>query len=485
MTFGRLVGDEAGIAARYLAAMPDAAAKRPNLLYIMCDELRWSEVGCYGHERARTPHMDAFAVEGTRVEHAVSNSPVCMAARSIVLSGQHARTCAGSAGNPCLKWRRDGDGEHGWLFDNYAPPQKVGFNDPTLPQLLQRAGYHTRAVGKWHVDAWPHDLGFDDYLIPRNHHAHTAQPFTENGGPEFCPSGFSVDYEADRVCDFFNTDVAGDEPWFLYYNISPPHMPLADMPEKYLSMFNPADAILRPNVLEGWEPTEAMRLTYLWDYRHYFNKMPHATKLPHEGFGLRELTALYWGATAWVDDVLGRVLQSLDDAGHADDTLVVFTSDHGDILGSHGRMGKSTLHEESYRIPFLARGPGVAGGRVLDDGVASLVDIAPTFLAAAGADIPGHLHGVNLLPALAGDAALPSHAIIETAPDGTGVRTPTHVYGLERDGQTLTDNAHRFHDLTDDPHQLGRCEDDAVAANLDNIVREWDARTPWHAMPEK
>ena len=456
---------------------------RPNLLYVMCDELRWSEVGCYGHERVRTPHMDQMARDGARVEHAVSNSPVCMAARSIVLSGQHARTCQGSAGNPSLRWRRDGDGERGWLFDAYAPPRKIGFADPALPELLQGAGYHTRAVGKWHVDAWPHELGFDDYLIPRNHHAHTAQPFTENGGPEFCPSGFSVDYEADRVCDFFNTDMAGDQPWFLYYNISPPHMPLADMPERYLSMFDPADALLRPNVPDGWQPTRDMTLTYLWDYRHYLNHLPHTLTLPRDDFGLRDLTALYWGAVAWVDDTLGRVLRALDDAGHADDTLVVFTSDHGDILGSHGRMGKSTLHEESYRIPFLARGPGVAQGRVLGDGVASLVDVAPTFLAAAGASVPEHLHGTDLLPALGGEGSLPDHAIIETAPDGTGVRTATHLYGLPRDGHALGDAPHRFHDLRSDPYQLHQGDDPDTAARLDTILRTWNSQAPWLPTP--
>ena len=443
---------------------------RPNLLYVMCDELRWCEPSCYGGP-VPTPNLDALVARGVRVEHAVSNAPVCMPARSVVLSGQHARTCTGHANNTALRFARDADGSIGWCFDAYAPPVKCGFPNATLPELLRDAGYRTRAVGKWHVDAWPHDLGFDSYLIPRNHHAHTAQPFCEDGGPEFAPAGFSVDYEADRVRGFLAGD--HDRPWFLYYNVSPPHMPLADMPERYLTMFDPADVELRPNVPAGFGPSADMTATYLWDYRHYLNHMPHA-KRSAEGVGLRELIALYRGATAWVDDTLGRVLEAVPG-----DTLVVFTSDHGDLLGSHGRMGKATLDEESYRVPMVLAGPDLPAGRVADDGVASLLDVAPTLLSAAGVEVPGHMQGIDLLPALRGEASLPDAAVVETGGDGTGVRTATHLYALPRDGRSLGGTPHRFHDLRDDPHQLARRDDAAVAADLDARLRAWDAATPW------
>ena len=459
--------------------------RRPNLLYVMCDELRWCGLGCYGGPLARTPHLDALAARGVRCEHAVSNAPVCMPARSVVLSGQHARTCTGTANNTALRWRRDGDGRRGWMFDAYAPPQKCGFPDATLPELLRDAGYHTRAVGKWHVDAWPHEIGFDRYLIPRNHHAHSAQPFTEDGGPEFVPAGFSVDYEADRVCEFLAGD--HDRPWFLYYNVSPPHMPLADMPEKYLAMFDPAEVgeiLSRPNIPDGFRPSEANIRAYLWDYRAYNNYLPHAMRIA-DGYGLAELVALYLGATAWVDDTVGRVMSALDAAGSADDTLVVFTSDHGDMLGSHGRMGKSCLYEEGCRVPFLASGPGLPRGTLAARGVASLVDVAPTLLDAAGLDRPAHLHGTSLVPMLRGDADGPDAAVVETSEDGTGLRTLTHSYGLPRDdgnGNALADEPHRFHDLTIDPYQLAPLSPaDApdVAADLDARLRAWDAATPW------
>ena len=448
---------------------------RPNLLFIMCDELRWCDVGCYGDAAARTPHMDRLAREGVRIEHAISNAPVCMPARSVVLSGQHARTCTGTANNTALRFTRDADGEKGWCFDYYAPPKKAALPEATLPELLRGAGYHTRAVGKWHVDAWPHEVGFDDYRIPRNHHAHTAQPFTHNGGPEYCPAGFSVEHEADAVCDFLANP--GERPWFLYYNISPPHMPLADMPQKYLEMFDPADVARRGNVPAGFEPTPEQRSTYLWDFRQYLAHLPSAAA---EGAAatLETLIALYRGATAWVDDTLGRVLAALEKSGAAENTLVVFTSDHGDMLGSHGLMGKANLYEESIRVPMLVRGPGLPRGRVADDGVGSLLDVAPTLLAVAGLDVPDHMHGVDLLPALRGDAALPEHAIIETGGDGVGIRTPDTLLGLRRgDDGRLADRPHKHYDLLSDPLQLQPLDADANA--LCEQLQAWDAATPW------
>jgi choline-sulfatase len=458
-------------------------ADRPNLLVILCDELRWAEVGCYGHPVVRTPNLDALAQEGMRCETAISNAPVCVAARSVVLSGQYARSCTGTPNNTALRFNADDRSRSGWLFEAYAPPTRVAFPNATLPELLRDAGYHTRTIGKWHVDAWPHHLGFDHYVIPRAHHAHSAQLFTENGGPEFCPPGFSVDFEAERFEQFVSNEQSA-RPWFCYYNISPPHMPLADMPERYLTMYDPADVVLRANVPQPFDDAahaDTFR-TYRWDYRHYLNRMPHADELP-EGFGLRELTALYYGAITWVDDTVGRILAALEATGQADDTLVVFTSDHGDNFGSHGLFGKSHLIDESCRIPMLFRGPGVSKG-VATRAVPSLVDLAATLLTAAGCDVPGHLQGTALDGMLAGGQG-PSHAIIETTPDGCGIRTPTHLLGRPWDGgmrrRTLAAPPHRFHDVRADPLQLETCQDLATLRSLDTTLSQWNTVTPWMA----
>ncbi|MEM6313220.1 MAG: sulfatase-like hydrolase/transferase [Planctomycetota bacterium] len=453
---------------------------RPNLLYIMCDELRWSEVGAYGHPVVRTPNFDAFAQQGTRFETAVSNCPVCVPARSIVLSGQHARRSHGLTGNGACHFT-DHRGNKGWCFYPYAPKQREAFPDATFPELLKSAGYHTAAIGKWHVDAWPHHLGFDDYLIPRAHHAHAAQLFTHNGGPEFAAPGFSVDYEADKVCEFFDQRTGQSEPWMMYYNISPPHMPLAEQPEKYLTMYDPAEVVLRGNEPVPFDNAAKRNnfTTYLWDYRDYFAQLPHAKELP-DGFTLEHLLALYYGATTWVDDVLGRVLAGLEQSGMADDTIVIFTADHGDNFGCHDRFGKAKLLEESYRVPMAVRGPGVRA-RVCGDTIGSLVDIGPTLLEAAGVDVPAHMHGTSLMPTLTEAKPGPAHAFIESAPDGVGVRTLSHLYGIgwERE-PTLGERCSIFTDLETDPLQMSPLPDEGdLATELRGMVEAFDARTPW------
>ena len=466
-------------------------AMNPNLLLIVCDEMRWCELGCYGHDVVRSPRLDRLAADGVRVQHMVSNAPVCLPARSVILSGQHARTCIGREGNTALQFRRDHDGSRGWCFDVYAPPRPPAgqrrrvLPGPTLPELLRDGGYRTRCIGKWHVDAWPDEVGYDDWLICRTHHANSGQLYTHNGGPEFSPPGFGPDFEADRAAAAIAGDgsAADGRPWFCHLNLGPPHMPLADMPDRYLDLYEPAGIPLRANVPQPFDNEKHLETykTYRWDYRHYLAHMPHAERLP-DGFDIHALTALYWGAVTWIDDVVGRVLDALDASGQADETLVLFTSDHGDMLGSHGRFGKSSLYEESVRVPLIARGPGLPRGGVPSDGVASLVDLTPTLLEAAGLDRPEAMQGESLWPMLRGEAAGPEAAFIESVDDGIGIRTPRHLYGLRRDGEGLADRPHHFDDLAENPFQ-----DEAVpqphspgqAERLDRLLRGWDDQTPW------
>ncbi|MEX0746092.1 MAG: sulfatase-like hydrolase/transferase [Phycisphaeraceae bacterium] len=454
---------------------------KPNILFIMCDELRAFELGCYGHPAIRTPHIDALAEQGVRFDVGVSSAPVCQPARAVVLSGQYARTCRGGVNNEAWLPKQGG-----WIMPQWPRRGRPELPDPTLPELLRGHGYHTSAIGKWHAACWPDDIGFDDYLIPATQHAHSAQWFTQNGGPVFTPPGFSVDYEADRVCDFLERRRDADEPWFLYYNLSPPHMPLADAPQRYLEMYRDDDAVIRGNVdLDTpLENQTSKFLTYLWDYRYYRDGLPYASTLP-DGFDLRRLHAMYMGLTTWVDDKVGQVIAALDRLGLRDDTVVVFTSDHGDNLGSHALLGKSQLIEESIRIPFVVRGPNIPAGRVATQ-VASLVDVGTTLLSLAGAPPARHLQGQNLVPVLRGERATLdcNMAFIESS-EGCGVRTPTQLLGVPwaEDRRSLADRPHRFHDLPQDPWQLDNQVGSAAWARpvreLEAQLRQWDQRTPW------
>jgi choline-sulfatase len=457
--------------------------KKPNLIVCMADQLRWSELGCYGHPTIRTPHLDAMAAGGVRFDTAVSNAPVCMPARSVVLAGQYARTCCGTLTN--ANWP-GGASYRDAGFPQWPTGARKHLPDPTLPETLREAGYATHAIGKWHIEAWPDAVGFDHYCIPAHHHAHSAQWFIEDGGQPFSPPGFSVDYEADRVCELIAQQSDADAPFFLYYNISPPHMPLADAPEKYLNMYSRDDVVSRLNIPDGYQPDPEYMLTYLWDYRHYRDHLPFTRELP-DGCDLIELTRLYMGLTTWVDDCVGRMMAALAEAGLADDTLVIFTADHGDNLGSHGRMGKGHLQEESIRVPMIAAGgPGVISPGTVSRRVSSLVDLAPTLLTSAGLRVPDHMPGRSLGDALADEDSLNDNfALIEACGEGYGIRTATHLLGFRAKSpwHEIAEQPHAFYDLRDDPYEqnnlIGTAEQRDVAEALAARVRRHHAETPW------
>ncbi|MBI5722890.1 MAG: sulfatase-like hydrolase/transferase [Planctomycetes bacterium] len=458
------------------------AMNKPNIIICMCDQLRAFETGCYGNAVIRTPNVDRLASGGVRFETAATNFPVCMAARSVLLAGQYNRACTGGAANVCFQ-NRPGD----FNMPEYPYPGRPHLKAPTLPERLRSEGYHTAAIGKWHIHSWPGDIGFDYYLIPRVHHCHSGQLFTENGGPEFAPDGYSVDFEAQRVEQFLKGRRGQTSPFFLYYNISPPHCPLDDAPEKFRAMYRPEDVPLRANV----DPDRPLKdqdywfKVYRWDYRYYNLHLPYTEKLP-EGYTLRHLIAEYYGMTTWMDSAVGRMLDALESADLADDTIVVFTSDHGDNLGSNGLVQKGGPNEESIRIPLIIRRPGPRSAAcVVRTHVAGLVDIAPTLLSAIGAGVPRHFHGRDLSAALrVEEISAETCAFVETQ-GGAAVRTLRHMYCLPYSGagRTLADKPSQFFDLEKDPYQLhnlaGEPGHDEVRHDLDARLRKWDAAVPW------
>jgi len=404
-----------------------------------------------------------------------------MAARSVMLSGQYARRCSCGVGNVCVQ-----PSPGNFVMPEYPAPGRPHLPDATLPECLRTVGYRNVAIGKWHIHSWPHDIGFDEYLIPRVHHCHTGQSYTRNGGPEFVPDGFSVDFEADEAAQFLRDRQRAREPFFLFYNISPPHCPVADAPQHYLSMYDPAHVELRPNVDPDRElPRQDQWFKiYRYDFRHYMLGLPYADELP-ERYGLRNLIAEYRGLTTWADDTIGKLLKSLDDQGLAENSIVLFTADHGDNLGSHNRVQKGSLNEESVRIPFIVCGPGVPAGRVIRDQVAGLVDLMPTLLEFAGVSVPSHVQGQSLTAVVSGarQTAAEPWTFIETGGDGIGVRTPTHLYALPWDAPGVSGSApHYFHDMRTDPFQLrnmaGTDEQTDIARSLDTILRHWHQYTP-------
>lgn len=457
--------------------------RSPNIILCLVDQLRAFELGCYGNPVIRTPNVDRLAAEGLCFETALTNFPVCMAARSVLLSGQYNRWCTGGVTNVSYPGK-PGD----FNMPEYPVRGRPHLKDPTLAEALRVLGYSTSVIGKWHIHSWPNEVGFDDYLIPRVHHCHSGQAFTHNGGPEFVPDGYSVDYEAAQVEQFLKQRCLDEQPFFLYYNISVPHCPVADAPPRFLEMYNPHDIPLRPNVNPDvpLKDQEYWFKVYRWDFRYYHLGLPHTQTLP-PGYDLRTLIAEYYGVTTWMDEAVGRMLSTLDDLGMAENTIVVFASDHGDNLGSHGLVQKGGPTEEAAHIPLLIRWPQqLPSGQIIRSQVAGLVDLAPTLVSLAGGAPLPVWHGVDLSPVLLNPeiALAQNRVFIETAA-GVGIRTPRHLYYLPFAGQTrsLGDQPVYFFDLLIDPYQMhnlaGSSVDADTAQKLDGCLREWHYSLPY------
>ena len=452
--------------------MSGAALRKPNVIVCLLDQLRSFEVGCYGNKVVRTPNMDRLAANGVRFEIACSNNPVCTPARSILLGGQYGRTCIG-------------------VLNNSDEPilTRSKFPDPTMAEAFKKAGYTTGLIGKWHIHVHPRLLGFDTAFYPLVPHRYTGQTFFKTEGDGFTTERFCPEVEQEELAHWIG-ERRGD-PFFLFYNISQPHMPLADMPERYRTMYPRQKVPLRDNVRVdgGLARDENWFRIYLWDFLYYKKHLPYTETLP-DGFDLRDLTALYYGSTTWADDQLGRLLRVLEDNSLLEDTFLVFTSDHGDNLGSHGLFNKDCLYEESIRIPMIYHWPAGLRPRAVGSQVASLVDIMPTTLSLAGVDSPRSVQGTDLAAVMTGPAKSvgPNAAFIETSRKTIGVRTPTHLFTLkmtEDEQRRLRplDVPDQFFDLRSDPLQqrnmAGTREQPDLAADLHARLLEWDRNTPW------
>lgn len=449
-------------------------ARQPNIILITSDQLRPYELGCYGGTQIATPNIDRLAARGTHWDTAITNYPVCMPARSVMMSGQMNRTATGGRTN-ISHGGREGD----FTMPEYPYPGRPHLKDPTLPELLRKSGYHTSVIGKWHIHSWPDDIGFDDYLIPRVHHAHSAQTYTRNGEPEFCAPGYSVDFEAAEAERLLARQARSDKPFFLYYNISPPHCPVADMPEEFRQLYDPAELTLRENTDEaGIENRDYWYKVYRWDFRYYSHRLPHTMTLP-QGYDLRALAAEYFGAVTWMDRAVGRVLNAVSAAGLDEDTLIVFTADHGENLGSHGLVQKGTENDESIRIPLVMAGPGVKSNHKVVGSVASLVDLAPSFLAEAGQSTPAHMHGTSLMDEARGKPADGRTAFFETAA-GAGLRSPdTTLFARFATARQLEDTPETLFDNQADPYQYKNRASAHPDHPLMAELSRRDAALPW------
>ncbi len=367
-------------------ARASTSPARPNILLLVADQMRGSAMGIAGNRDVQTPHLDALGRDGVMFRRTYANVPVCCPARAILLTGTYPHV-------------------NGMIANDL----RLRESEITIAEIFRDAGYRTGFVGKWHLDGGirvpgfvppgPRRQGFEFWAAYQCHHQH-FRPWYFRDTPEMI---LIPKFEPEASCDFaeeFLREPAAGRPFFLTVQMGPPHNPYG-APEEYMSRYDPEKLTLPPN----WQPNSGTRPGGKVAGGATKKRVPGASGAISVPPGGREEIAAYYAAITAIDDQVGRLMRVLEETGQAENTLIVFTSDHGDMLGSHGMRLKRKPHEESAGVPGLMRWLArIPGGRKVDT-LFSHIDLPPTLLALAGLDVPSRMQGADLSRVALGQTA--------------------------------------------------------------------------------
>ena len=407
---------------------------KPNVLVVFADQLRACSVGYAGEEPVITPNLDRLAGQAAVFSTAVSPAPVCTPYRGSLITGRTSLSLG--------------------LVLNDIP---LATTETSIAHALKDGGYSTAYVGKWHLNganrpAWVPPgaarQGFDYWAAANFDHNYDHSVYFAGDSP--APrkwEGYDADAQTSLAIRFLKErDVS--KPFCLFLSWGPPHHPYRTTPRKYLDLYDPADLPARPNCPQP--PRED-----LWGY---------------------------YAQTTFIDEQVGRMMAALDELGLRDNTILVFTSDHGDMHGSHGVYKKQWPWDESIRIPFILRFPPrvTAGSRFTFP--LSVIDVMPTLLGFAGVPIPPAVEGLDLSAVIAGDSLdRPESALLmnpcafsvgdprgpDQVPDYLGMRM--EYRGVRTDRYTYVraiDKPWLLYDNREDPYQLRNLIDDPGCRRL-------------------
>ena len=420
--------------------------KRPNILFIMADDHAAHAISSYGSTINQTPQLDRLALQGMRFDRMFAVNSICTPSRATVLTGKYSHI----NGVP--------------VFNRFDGSQ------PTVAKYLQAAGYYTGIIGKWHLESDP--TGFDKWTILPGQGDYFNPTFLEAGGKRVI-KGYVTDITTDLSIDFLKNRPQ-DKPFFLMCHHKAPHrnwQPDAKHKAMFAGKVIPEPPTLRD---DGVGRTDAIREC---KQKVLENLSPNDTKgAPPAGMSGDELLKWkyqrymqdYLACVQSVDDNVGRLLDYLDEAGLAANTLIIYTSDQGFFLGDHGLYDKRFMYEESIRMPFLVRWPGVIKPGSVQAAMGINPDFAPTFLEAAGLPVPADMQGRSLMPLFKGKVPADWRGswyyryYHDPGDHNTrahyGVRTTTHklIYFWKKDQWEMYDlvaDPGEMHNLYSDPAQ--------------------------------
>lgn len=365
---------------------------RPNVIFIMPDQLRHDFLGCYGADFIETPNIDALCAHGIRYENAYSEHPVCVPARAALLTGMNAVKSG--------------------VLDNgqYLRPDYADCGLQTWPELVADRGYRTVATGKMHFYPWEKRFGFDERIVAEDklwgyieddyHHfldkaGYSKRSFADV--PEYhewhqaCVSPLPWEYNVDhfvgaRTAEWIEA-YDGEAPFAMMVGFPGPHSPYdpaeeyadtdpATLPEPLAA--NPDDRA----VMRSAKPSRSVSGRKSWYAVRNDNPPTHDTYMKQRAY--------YCGLVRQIDLEVGRIVAALESRGILDDTVIVFSSDHGDYLGDHGLSGKGSYYEGSCHVPMLVRHPDIAEARVSSD-LVTLTDVTATIVSLAGCLPPSYM----------------------------------------------------------------------------------------------
>jgi arylsulfatase len=476
----RTLGYTAGIG--LLSSVPRLAQaatprRRVNILFLMDDQHRGDCLGAAGATWLKTPHLDELAHQGALFVKAYSSLPSCLPARTSLLTGQS-------------PW------QHGMLGYKPIPPRFP----QEMPRMFSQAGYRTHAVGKMHFE--DHDHGYQSVVLEEAWRAALNRPkrikrdyrrwfearhpdkdvdatglgYTDHRGGHPFPYGDTLHpthWTAEQGIEFLRS-YREDKPWFLKVSFKRPHPPF-DPPKRWLDHY---DNVKFPMPKVG-----------PWAERKFgqgigsLEKNPNATRGHFPGAEIRASRQAYFASISHVDEQVGRVLQALQERGDLENTLILFTCDHGDMMGDNHLWRKCYAYEGSARIPMIIRWPESLNlparrGQVMRH-LVELRDVLPTFLDAAGMAKPGAMDGMSMLDLIRGRTRKWRRVLdLEHA----------QIYWQGNSWIALTDGRHKYiyftltgeqqlFDLDNDPHEMNNLAENAAHAEL---VGQWRKRMVEH-----
>ncbi|MBC8232631.1 sulfatase [bacterium] len=410
--------------------------KKPNVIFVFGDQWRAQATGYAGDPNVKTPNLDSLASESINFTNAVAGCPVCSPYRASLITGQFPLT-------------------HGvFVNDVYLQPNAVGMAD-----AYAAAGYDTAYIGKWHLDGHGRSnyipperrQGFDYWKVLECTHNYNRSPYYAGDSDEkICWDGYDAIAQT-RDAQNYIREHDDKTPFLLVLSWGPPHNPYETAPEKYKAMYNPENIYLRPNVSDAMVEKA------------------------------RNDLAGYYAHCSALDACIGDLLQTIREKGIEEDTIFVFTSDHGDMLGSQGEQRKQRPWDESIRVPFLLHYPSRFGHRARDLGThIDAPDILPTLLGLCGLPIPETVEGLDFSNYMQGGEDPSDGAAVIMCPhpfgewvrrqygrEYRGLRTRQYTYVRTLEGPWL------LYDNHEDSYQLNNLIDNPAYRQLQKDLDAW------------